>query len=175
MRLDQPRVPPLGDDELSDEQRELLSRGNTGRMNIFRTLARHPDLYKSWMPFGTYLLTKSALPAREREILILRAGHLCKAGYEVHQHARIGKRAGLSDEDLARIAEGAEAAGLATFERTLVQAADELVRDHFLSDATYGALRERYDEKQLLEVIFTVGQYTLVSMALNSLGVQIER
>lgn len=175
MRLTEPRVPPLRDDELSSEQRELLSAGRTGSMNIFRTLVRHPDLYKSWMRFGAHVLTHSTLGAREREIAILRIGHLCEAPYELHQHTAIGKRAGLTDDELTRIAEGPDAPAWSALDRAVVQAADDLHRDKMLSDATYRALSEHYDEKQLIDLIFCIGQYTLVCMALNSLGVQIER
>jgi alkylhydroperoxidase family enzyme len=175
MRLDKPRLSPLADEEWTDEQRELLTRGKSTRViNIFRTLVRHPALYKSWMPFGSYLF-KSTLDAREREILILRVGVLCDAGYEFHQHVAIGKRVGLTDAEIEQIRRGPSAAEWAPFDRVLVQATDELVQDKFISDRTWAALREKYDEKQILDLIFTVGQYTLVSMALNSLGVQIER
>ena len=175
MRLAKPRVPPLADHEWSDEQRELLTRGKTTRViNIFRTLVRHPALYKSWMPFGSYLF-KSTLGARERELLILRVGVLCDSGYEFHQHVAIGKRVGLTDAEIEQIRLGPSSPAWSAFDRVLLQAADELVGDKFLSDETWSALGERYDTNQILDLIFTVGQYTLVSMALNSLGVQIER
>lgn len=176
MRLTEPRVPPLRDDECTDEQRALLDRNKPGRhLNIFRTLVRYPELYRDFMQLGGHVLLRSSLGAREREILILRIGHLCRSGYEVHQHTAIGKRAGLSETELAQIALGPDAPGWSDFDRTLLRAADELHRDTCISDATWQALSERFDTKQLLDVIFTVGQYTLVSMALNSLGVQIER
>ena len=175
MRLSRPRVAPLTDDELSDEQRELLAQGRTGQMNIFRTLVRYPELYKSWMRFGNHVLAKSSLAPRERELAILRIGHLCDSGYEFHQHTRIGKLAGLSDDEIARLAQGPDAEGWSDFDRTLLRAVDELHQDAHLSDATWQALSARYDTRQLLDLIFAVGQYTLVSMALNSLGVQIER
>ncbi|MET0341444.1 MAG: carboxymuconolactone decarboxylase family protein [Polyangiales bacterium] len=173
--MSRPRVAPLTDDELSEEQRALLAQGRTGQMNIFRTLVRYPELYRSWMRFGSHVLGKSTLDARAREILILRIGHLCDSGYEFHQHTRIGKLAGLSDREITAIKEGPEADGWSDFDRTLLRATDELHRDACLSDSTWQALSARYGTEQLLDLIFTVGQYTLVSMALNSLGVQIER
>ncbi len=175
MRLDEPRIAPLQDNEWSEEQRELLTRGSPARvLNIFRTLARHPDLYKRWTPFGNHILFKSTLSARDREIAILRVGHLCRSGYEFHQHTRVGKAAGLSDAEIERIKQGPEAEGWTPLERAILQAVDELHRDAFISDATWKALAAHYDEKQLIDLVFTVGQYTMVSMALNTLGVQIE-
>src|SRR5689334_14030421 len=145
MRLSRPRVAPLTDAELSDEQRALLAQGRTGQMNIFRTLVRYPELYKSWMRFGNHVLAKSSLSAREREIAILRIGHLCDSGYEFHQHTRIGKLAGLTDAEIAQIKEGPDAAGWSDFDRSLLRAVDELHRDSHLSDATWQALSVRYD------------------------------
>ena len=174
MRMSLPRVPPLTDAELSDEQRELLS-GRVGELNIFRTLVRYPELYRSWMRFGNHVLAKSSLDPRAREILILRIGHLCDSGYEFHQHTAIGKRAGLTDDEIAQIKVGPSAPGWSDFDRALLTAADELHKNHCISDATWATLSTRYDTRQLLDVIFAVGQYTLVSMALNSLGVQIEQ
>jgi alkylhydroperoxidase family enzyme len=175
MRLQEPRIAPLRDDELSDEQRELLSRGNLARLNIFRTLVRYPELFRRWSAFGAHILSRSTLSPRDRELVILRTGHLCDAAYEVHQHTAIGKAIGLSDAELAELKVGPEAPGWSAFDRALLRATDELHARQFVSDATWQALGERYDTRQLLDLIFTVGEYTMIAMALNSLGVQIER
>lgn len=172
MRLDKPRLPPLADDALDEEMRARFAGGPV--LNIFRTLAHHPKLLKRWMVFGTHILGKNTLPERDRELLILRIGWLCRAEYEWTQHVLIAKRAGLSDDDIDRIAAGSDAEGLDPFDRVQLRAVEELHAEAFLSDATWKALSERYDTKQILDLIFTVGQYQLVSMALNSLGVQLD-
>ncbi len=176
MFLRQPRIEPLAEEQWDDETRDLLGRSRVeGRvLNIFRTLAVHPKLLKRWLVFGNHVLFKSTLPPRERELLILRIGWLCRAEYEWGQHAIIGKQAGLTDEEIGRIKEGPDAAGWNEFDRTLLRAVDELHEHAFISDATWQALSERYDAQQLIDLIFTVGQYNLVSMALNSLGVQLD-
>jgi 4-carboxymuconolactone decarboxylase len=176
MRLSEPRIPPLTEQEWSAEQREILTRAQPAAavLNVFRTLVRHTDLYKRWLPFGHQILFQSTLPPREREILILRVGHLCDAGYEFHHHTALGKQAGLTDEDIQAIQEGAGAARWGDFERLLIRAVDELHHDAFISHATWQGLAERYTTNQLIDLVFTVGQYTMVSMALNSFGVQLE-
>ncbi len=96
MRLSEPRVTPLDISEMSEEQRETLYRAAGDQpLNIFLTLIRHPKLLKRWTVFGSHVLNKSTLPDRERELAILRIGHLCRSGYEWSQHARIGKDIGL--------------------------------------------------------------------------------
>jgi alkylhydroperoxidase family enzyme len=172
MRLEKPRLEPLAPEELDPEVRRLLD----GRppLAIFRTLAHHPKLLKRWLVFGNHVLAKSSLAPRDRELAILRVGWLCRSGYEWSQHAAIARREGLSDEEIERVALGPDAPGWSDAERALLRACDELRADSFVGDATWAALSERYDTRQLLDLIFTVGQYTLVSMALNTLGVQLE-
>lgn len=175
MRLATPRIAPAEDSELEDEARELLRTTSLGpAVNIFRTLAHHPKLFKRWLVFANHVLFKSTLPARDREILILRTGWRCHAEYEWGQHVLIGKAVGLSEEDIARIAGGPDAPGWAPFDATLLRAADELHDDSFISDETWNALSARYSPQQLMDVVFAVGQYTLVSMALNTFGVQLD-
>jgi 4-carboxymuconolactone decarboxylase len=176
MRLSKPRLEPTTEADWDDETRETLERLKVdGRVfNIFRTLAAHPKLLKQWLVFGNYILNKSTLPPRERELLILRIGWLCRAEYEWGQHVVIGKRAGLTDEEIDRIKEGPEAAGLSEFDATLLRAVDELRAQAFISDPVWSALSARYDAQQLLDLVFTVGQYNLVSMALNTLGVRLD-
>ena len=177
MRLTTPRLAPLRDEEIPDEARQLLDgiKLGSGRiLNIFRTLAYHPNLMKRWLVFGNHVLGKSTLDAREREIAILRIGWLCKAEYEWGQHVEIGRAVGMTDEDFDRIEIGPEAEGLDPFEATILRAVDELHGDAMISDSTWSELSKRYSKEQLIDLVFTVGQYNLVSMALNTLGVQLD-
>ena len=139
-------------------------------MNLFTTLAHHPRLLKRWSAFGGLLLAGGTLPARDREVLILRTAANCGADYEWGHHQPIGRHAGLTDDEMAALA-GPSAADV---DAVLVHAADELHADSILSDETWAALAERYDEQQLIEVCMVVGQYHLVAFTLRSLGIQPE-
>jgi alkylhydroperoxidase family enzyme len=143
-------------------------------LNIYTTLAHHPDLLRRWLVFGSHILGGSTLPPRAREILILRTGFRCQSEYEWGHHAPIARMVGISDEEIRRVTEGPLAPGWDPLEALLLRAADELHDHHVVSDSTWSALGEHFDTKQLLDLVFTVGQYTLVSMALNTLGVQNE-
>lgn len=172
-RLIQPRVPPVGKDGRTPAQDKMLA----GRpdYNVFKTLAHDPELFERWNGLGLYLLNGSTLPPRDREIVILRMGWLCQAPYEWSQHARIAKAsANMTDAELHAIAAGAASSALSDFERTLIRMTDELRYDTEISDATWAALRTRYSVEQTIDAIYTAGQYQLVSMALNSLGVQLD-
>lgn len=171
MRMTEPRLAPLTDDELPEEVREIFGDGPV--LNIFRTLAHHPKLMKRWLVFGNHVLAKTTLPPRERELVILRTGWLCRAGYEWGQHVQIGLASGLTQPEIDRIPQGSKAEGWNDLERALLDATDELHGDAFISDATWERLAELTTE-QRIDLVFTVGQYNLVSMALNTLGVQSE-
>ena len=171
IQLTEPRVKPLPFSEWDDELQKIWKRGK-GVINIQRTLAHHPKLLNRWRVFGNHVLLKSSLPSRDREILILRIGWLCGSEYEWGQHVEIGKKTGLTYEEILRIIEGPDAKGWDKFDSTLLRAVDELFYDSFIVDDTWNALAEKYNTHQLMDVVFTVGQYNLVSWALNTLGVQ---
>lgn len=160
-----PRLEPLPRDQWDDETRALLGDRS---LNVFATFAHHPKLMKRWLVFGNHVLAKSTLPARDRELVVLRTGWNCRAPYEWGQHVAIARSIGITDEEIARIAEGPGAAGWSADDALLLRAADELHADQSLTDATYDALAARYDVQNLLDLVFTVGQYHLVSMALNA-------
>jgi 4-carboxymuconolactone decarboxylase len=150
------------------------SKNTLGPLNIFRTLIRHPELYRRFNQFAHQVLFKSSLSPRERELVVLRVGWLCGSDYEFHQHRSIGKDAGISDAEIERIKLGAQAPGWSSDDALLLQAVDELHRDHVLSDALWQPLSARYSTQQLMDFLFLVGNYAMLAMVLNTLGVQIE-
>ncbi len=176
MKLDTPRLAPIQPEDWTDDIKKTLQpnveKGTV--FNIFKTLSHHPDLFRRWLVFGNHVLFKSTLPPRERELIILRIGWLCEAEYEWAQHVLIGKEAGLTAEEIDRIKAGPNARGWSEADKLLLQATDELRKDAFITDATWNGLCQHFDKKQLMDVVFAVGQYNLVSMALNTLGVQLD-
>ena len=175
MRLSKPRIQPTKEEEWSESQEQIFGgqkmRGQV--QNIFRTMANHEKLAKRWLVFGNHILSKSTLDPREREIAILRMGWLCQSGYEWGQHVVIGKRTGLSSEEIANIKLGSDA-GWSEHEALIIKATDELHNDAFISDATWAGLAKSYSDEQMMDLVFTCGQYNMVSMALNSFGVQLD-
>jgi alkylhydroperoxidase family enzyme len=106
--------------------------------------------------------------------LILRIGYLCQAGYEWGQHVVIARRAGMSDAEIGACQTGPETLGLSAKDAMLLRAVDELHADAHVSDSTWAGLAAHFDTQQMMDIVFTVGQYNLVSMALNSFGVQLD-
>ena len=175
MKLPKPRIQPVQENELTTEQRGLLDPlGQLARLNLFKTLIRCPKFFQRLLSLANYIHQESALPSRDRELLIMRIAWLCQAEYEWSYHAISGKQAGLTDQEILRIPKGPNAEGWSSFDATLLQAVDELHKDAFISDSTWVALAEQYTEQQLMDLVFTVGTYNLASMALNSFGVQLD-
>ena len=174
MRLSEPRIKPLQADQWSGAAAEIMQPFvDQGRVfNIFKTMANHPDLARRWMVFANHILGKSTLSVRDRELVILRIGYLCQSGYEWGQHVLIARQAGMSDDEIRSASTGPDTPGLSELDRLLLQATDELHGDAHVSDATWEGLSEHYDTQQMMDLVFTIGQYNLVSMALNSFGVQ---
>lgn len=106
-RPTEPRIPLITNPD--EDVRELLSTALTHDgtpLNIFGMLAHHPRLMKRFNLLGGFLLNKGLVPAREREIVILRIGWRAKAVYEFGQHTIIGKAEGLTDPEIAGLAGG---------------------------------------------------------------------
>jgi alkylhydroperoxidase family enzyme len=171
----EPLLPPKPDAEWDDRTREVVNAmpsATGGPLNIFATLAHHPLLMRRWLTFGGHVLGTNTMPPRHRELVILRVGWLCGSRYEWGQHVVIARREGITDEEIAAVAEGPDASGLSDLESLLLRAADELHEWQTLSERTWVALAQSYDEQQMLDLVFTVGQYQLVSMVLNSCRVE---
>ena len=186
MRLTEPRVPCLDPSEWTPEQSEAMARDTAelqaslsdsdNVFNLLKALANHPALCSAWMGLSTHLLfdDSNTLPPPEREMVILRIGWLCQSGYEFGQHILLSQKAGVTKEQIVAVSKGPSDPLWDDHMRAVMTAVDELHSDAFISDATWAQLMKKYDNKQVMDLIFSVGQYNMLSMALNSLGVQLD-
>jgi 4-carboxymuconolactone decarboxylase len=175
MKLKAPRFAPLSDAELTREQAEALEPYFWGNpSNIMRTLAHSPVALSRFTPWCSYFLSRHMhLPLRQKEIVILRTGFLCKSGYEWVHHANSARRVGMTEEELSAIKSGADG-GWKPAEAVLMRAVDELVGNHFISDPTWAKLQRYYSKEQCMDVVYTAAFYAQLSMILNTFGVQME-
>ena len=176
MRLNAARIAPLAEADMAPELLALLGPRFKASpvLNIFRTLAHAPKAFKRFMAWGGYILSDAnSLSPRDRELVILRTGFNWKSGYEWAQHVRIGLDCGLTEAEIARIKLGPDAPEWCDSDRALLVATDELTADAFISDPAWAALGE-FSEKQRMDLVMTVAQYTQVSMMLNTFGVQLD-
>lgn len=172
----QPRISPLGDDELTDEARSLLDlplggEEIGGAHDFFKTLLRYPGLYRRFAPFAGKLLVAGKLPERDRELIILRGAWLCKAAFEWGEHVRIARSVGLTSAEIERVKAGSAAPGWSARDFAVLSATEELHDTANIGDETWAMLAEIYDERQLIELPFLVGAYQMIAYVQNALRV----
>lgn len=170
------RLPPLPEDQWDDAVDHSLSgmlpadrRNPEAAGNLLATLARHPKLTRAFLRFNNHLLFSSTLSPRLRELVVLRVAHLTGCQYEWLHHVRMGREAGLTDAVIDGIQRGEASDEL---DRAVLLAVDELQDESVISDATWASLSAHLDERQLMDLVFTIGCYGALAMAINTFGVE---
>jgi 4-carboxymuconolactone decarboxylase len=170
------RVPPLPADEWDEAVDHALSgmlpperRNPDAAGNLLATLVRHPKLTRAFLRFNNHLLYSSTLPSRLRELAVLRVAHLHGSEYEWDHHVRMGKEVGLTDEVIDGIQRGEASDEL---DQAVLRAVDELQDKSVISDSTWTSLSEHLDERQRMDLVFTIGCYGALAMAINTFGVE---
>ncbi len=166
------RVPYVNQDDLEPDDHVLLDRP----ANIFRALVNSPKGARAFMRHGTYILDRSKLDPRLRELAILQVGYSANAPYEYSHHVEIGRQNGVSDDDIRAIAEetAGRKTGLGELERAVLSAAREITNDVSLSDETFAVLDEALDREHLVDLILAISFYNGASRTLNALQVDVE-
>jgi alkylhydroperoxidase family enzyme len=169
-----PRIPPLPEDQFDDDVRALITTNwfsdrPTKGQNFFKTFVRHRELFRAWNEFGRAVFN-GRLPARDRELLILRIAWLTRSRFEWAYHEPLAREIGLNEDELSGILDGPDAACWDELDAALLRAVDELHAGATISDSTWAVLMGAYDDLQLIEIPVVVGQYQLVAYFNNTLG-----
>ena len=181
------RVEPLAFPDFPPEMREvfkavnppnprymLTSEGRPSGANILGTLAHHPALAKAFCTLQAHLLMNTTLSERQRELIIMRVAALRQSNYEWAQHVFMAQDAGLTDLEIGCVASGSHAPCWDEVDAAVLRAVDELERDRVIGDATWAKLSEHLDTRQLLDVIFTAGSYSMLATMVASLEVALD-
>lgn len=143
--------------------------------DLVATLLRYPELWKRLSALSAIVQCATAkLPARERQLAIMRTMWLCGAPYQWGEHLERTKATGFTDADMERIKVGSAAAEWSPLHRAILSAADELYADAFVGDDTWSTLAAHFDDNQLLELMVLIGQFTSVAYLLNSLRLRLD-
>ena len=184
------RIPPLDEDEWDDEVAAAVlmlrpPRGDSPtadkpwdpRLMPANTwapvVARHAGLVAAWSPLTAYLLTKGALPARQRELAILRVAWACQSPYQWRTHVVMAPAFGVQPADVERVRGGPDAPEWSAHDRAVLRAVDQLMASATIDDETWAALAEVWDERQLVELPVLVGQYLMIAFCHNAIGVDV--
>jgi 4-carboxymuconolactone decarboxylase len=168
-----PRIPYVDETQLSDDLRAHLGDvpANVTRM---MAVASEP-VFKAVSQIGSAFISGSDLPAKLREIAILRVGYLSNAPYETFQHEALGRFVGLSDAQIEAVRDGdAASPALDQVERAVLEFVDDLVENVRAGDATLAAVRKHLSDAQVVDLILVSGAYMMISRFLETTGVEID-
>ena len=143
-------------------------------LNVLGMLAQHPALAEAYNTFNGHVLFATTLDPRQRELLVLRVAAVRGSAYEWRQHVVLAGDVGITADEIERLAEGPDASGWAPLDAAMVRAVDELLADARIADGTWEVLASAFAVEQLLDLIFTVGAYDLLAMALRSFGIPLD-
>ena len=174
-----PRLPALPPEDRTERQQEILDELSMVVVDGVRKpredrpaleiLIRHAELYKAHMEVARQYLSDCEMDIRDRELAILRIAWLSQAPFEWGSHVKIGKRNGITAEQIEWLIEGSSASGWSRQERAIVRAVEELHFDSMITDETWTDLQNFYNDKKLIELVILAGQYKTVAYYQNSL------
>lgn len=147
----------------------------TGPPNLFLTLGRNRALYRGWLHFAGRLMPGGRLPRRETELVILRVAHLRDCRYEFDHHRHLAQRAGITAGEIDRLTADPTSTEWSDRERALLAACDEMHEKGDLSDATWQALSDHYNERLLIEVVLLIGHYQMLAGVIGALRIEPDR
>ena len=179
--LSVPRIPPLGEEGWTPEVRDIFTifegeeaRERGTRFNIIKTLAHHPQLVSRFLKYEHQLLRNATIPERVREVIILRLAWLYRQEYEWRQHVAIARTIGMSEAEIDATKRGAAHEIWSTLDRHVLNATDQAYGGLTVSDETWAGLAASFDHRQMLELLFTIGTFAMMSWIFNSTGLQLE-
>jgi alkylhydroperoxidase family enzyme len=174
----EPRIPFIKRSEWTDEARDVFavlggpeSRENGPSKNIVYVFARHPALALPFLAYNRHLLMNSSLPDRVRELVTLYIGWTCKSDYEWLSHVASGLRLGLTGDDIEAVKHGPDSLHWSELERTLLRAVDQMREAYNLDDELWALLSKEFDHRQMMDLLFTIGNYIMLAAVLNAVRV----
>jgi 4-carboxymuconolactone decarboxylase len=177
------RIANLPRAEWTDPAREVFAFwgepdawDNGSKTNMQMVMANHPPLAIAYNIFGKHLLLASTLPVRPRELVVLRCAWHQKCEYEWHYHIGYGLSAGLTMAEMAAVRDGPDSPVFdgQDEDRAVLRAVDELVEVNRISDGTWADLLRFFSKEQIMDFVFTVGNYVMLGWAVASFGIPVE-
>ena len=172
----EPAIFPLLDLEAATAATHVAGIGEVlARVNLFRTTLHHPPIGRIVGDVVDALVMNSVLDARLREIAILRTGWRLGSVYEWSNHYGIGRRAGLTDDEIVAIRDGASSTVLTAADRCVIRVVDEIFDHVVVSPSTLAEARALLgDDRALLELVMIPGCYRTIGTVLLTFDIPLE-
>jgi AhpD family alkylhydroperoxidase len=162
-------------EDMTERARELtLERGN---LNVYRALANAEKVFTGWMEAGRAALASPVLPARLRELVILRTAYLMDCRYELGQHTDIAPTAGLGKQEVTGLTSQSdwEQSGLNNIEQSVVHLTSELLTTRKVSAAVFEQVHTALGSEATIEILMLIGRYAGLALMLNALDVDLDQ
>jgi hypothetical protein len=166
------RIQPV--EEWTDEMRALVDMPpgyEHAKPTMYGILLNNVGFTRAYKDIMTYFLVRGSLPLRDRELAILRVGWVRQIPFVWGEHVRISKETGLTSEEIERVTQGSTAAGWSEHDAAVIRAAEEIMDNAMISDATWAILAKTLSPGLLLELVACVGQYQALGYIQNSLRI----
>jgi 4-carboxymuconolactone decarboxylase len=168
----------LIEDAIDAPTRELIESLKSGRrgslLGIYKALLHNPDLTRSWFTHLNTVRWGVSLPARLRELVIIRVGWRLGSAYILRQHVpKLALQDGVSEEECAQL-QNATPAGFAPDELAALEAADELTVSASLSPTLAAKIRTYFDERQFVELSVLIGTYNMHARFVAAIDLPLE-
>ena len=170
------RVPSVSRDQLKPEEQQYYDEIAESRGSVrgpYGVLLQSPKLAACIAATGAYVRFEGDMPNALREVIILATAREIKAQYEFTAHARLAREAGVSEGTIRAIAQGTAPQGLSGDEELVVRYAQELLRNHKISEATFDAVKDRFGVRGTIDLTGLIGHYLLVGQFLAAFEVEL--
>ncbi len=166
-----PRVRLLEPDNWPANMQKMAD-GKLGALNVMKALMHQPDLFRRWSIFANHFLFKSTLPARTREMLILRVAWRTDCEYEWSQHLKMSAACcGFGPKEFGAIIHGPATTFWTNEEQTLLRVVDAIVEGPAVTDRLWEKLTDHWSTSEILDILAMIGNYVMLAMALNTLRI----
>lgn len=176
-----PRIPPLPRDEWTDDARDAFAYWegptaweNGSRSNTMMTLAQHPRLAIASNDFGKYILVEANLTPRQREIIVLRVAWRFHSDHQWTHHVLSARKIGMTEDELSDLAQSQPSNSWVDDECALILAVDQLITNGQIEDATWAILSSKHDHRNMMDILYAIGLFTMNAWAFNAMGIELE-
>lgn len=173
------RIPLVDPNAVPESLRSLseqIGRERGGRVpNLYKALLNSPSIAAGWLHLGTAVRMESSLVGAVRELAICRVAQISGAEYEWRAHAPIAVKEGVSQAQIDALANWSTSRSFSPAQRAVLAYAEQVTRDFDADDATFAAVREHFNDQEIMEITATIGFYNMVSRVLRALRVDHEQ
>lgn len=168
------RIPLADVDQQPDDVRQWMVR--RGDLNVFRLLANAPQVFAGWTQMVDELFDSPTFTQRMREVIILRVAHLQHSSYELAQHTKIARAAGLTEQQISAVLDTGdlEAADFSRTERTALDVVTELCDTRHLSENSFAAAHAVFGDEAFTELLMIISCYYGLALVLNAADLDID-